>query len=220
MIGIASFASLPWRLLALVLALGGSLAFGYHWGSTASTNAHRADQNRSARVAQERFDAEQLRGQAAVASLTAERLAFGETYTELQEQFHDLRKRRVPLVLPPANRDLGACVSGAAPDRAAGVVENDAPDADSRADDRDPGRLSDGAVWMWNSALAGADQPSGACGSADTSEAACAAASPLTFDDAWRNHAINAQRCAEDRLNHQRLIDFINNTTTPKETAP
>lgn len=217
MIGLASFASLPWRLLALVLALGGSLAFGYHWGSTASTNAHQADQNRAARVAQERFDAEQLRGQAAVASLTAERLAFGETYTELQEQFHDLSARvsliarplrAVPAVLPPGaahgERDGAPPVSAQDP----GVPGDGVP------------VLSHAAVWMWNSALAGADQPSGACGSADTSEAACAAASPLSLDDAWRNHAINAQRCAENRLNHQRLIDFINNSTPKQETAP
>jgi hypothetical protein len=207
------------RLLAVVLALAGSLALGYRWGSTASDNAHQADQNRAARVAQERFDAEQLRGQTAVASLTTERQAFAQTYTDLQEQFHELQQRRVPLVVLPAHRDPGACVSGGAPDRAAGVAKDGASGADARSDDRDLHLLSAGAVWMWNSALAGTDQPAGACGSADTSEAACAAETALTLDDAWRNHAINAQRCAEDRLNHQRLIDFINRQPTP-ETAP
>lgn len=62
---------------------------------------------------------------------------------------------------------------------------------------------------MWNSALAGADQPAGACGLADPAAPACAAATPLTVEDAWDNHTTNARLCAEDRLNHQNLIDFL-----------
>lgn len=62
---------------------------------------------------------------------------------------------------------------------------------------------------MWNSALTGADQPAGACSAADPSEAACAADAGISIEDAWRNHAVNARQCAEDRANHQALIDFI-----------
>jgi hypothetical protein len=69
--------------------------------------------------------------------------------------------------------------------------------------------LSAGAVWMWNSALAGTDVPTGACSTADTSESACAADTTISLVDAWRNHARNAQSCAEDRLRYQRLIDFL-----------
>jgi hypothetical protein len=62
---------------------------------------------------------------------------------------------------------------------------------------------------MWNSALAGSDQPSGACGLADPASPACAAQTGITLDDAWDNQAVNAQQCAEDRLNHQNLIDYL-----------
>ena len=62
---------------------------------------------------------------------------------------------------------------------------------------------------MWNSALAGADQPVGACGIADQSEQACATDTGLTLQDAWDNHTRNARLCAEDRQRHQHLIDFI-----------
>ena len=69
------------------------------------------------------------------------------------------------------------------------------------------------AVRMWNGALTGADQAAGACGPAgatEGSDAACAQGSGLTLDDAWANHAANAQACAADRQRYQRLIDFFN----------
>ena len=66
---------------------------------------------------------------------------------------------------------------------------------------------------MWNGALTGSDQAAGACGPAGPTEgadAACAQGSGLTLDDAWANHAANAQACAADRQRYQRLIDFFN----------
>jgi hypothetical protein len=69
--------------------------------------------------------------------------------------------------------------------------------------------LSLGAVSLGNSALAGAPVPSGACRLDDPSQAACAAGSGLQLDDAWRNHTVNAQLCAEDRARHERLIEFV-----------
>jgi hypothetical protein len=197
------------RLLALALAVAALVAGGYRWGASATANRFQADSNRAAIKAQERFDAELLRGQAAVASLTTERQVFAASYTHLQEQFHELSKR-IPLVtrraVPVACRV----------DLAAGAVASPAEPQGAGAADVQRGVdvLSAGALWMWNSALAGTDQPAGACGAADTSEAACAPASAITLDDAWRNHETNARLCAEDRLNHQRLIDFINGQTT------
>jgi hypothetical protein len=202
------------RLLAVVLALLGSVAFGYQWGSTASDNAHQAEQNRAARMAQERFDAELLRGQAAVASLTTERQAHTANYTHLAEQFHDLQ-RRVRIVSRPHRADPVGAGAAAQDGHGAGPAADLSRPLALAADGGAGDGLSLGALWMWNSALAGADQPAGACGSADTSEAACAADSGVTLADAWRNHAINAQACAEDRLNHQRLIDFINAGQSP-----
>lgn len=197
--------STPYRLLALVLALIGSVAFGYRWGSTASDNAHQAQQNRAARVAQERFDAELLRGQQAVSSLTTERQAHAANYTHLAEQFHALQ-RRIPILARPVAADRVLSAGAGADSEVAAAVDQDALCAGAGGGDV----LSAGALWMWNSALTGTDQPAGACGAADTSEAACAPDAGVTLDDAWRNHTINAQACAEDRLNHQRLIDFIN----------
>jgi hypothetical protein len=86
--------------------------------------------------------------------------------------------------------------------------------------DPDP-MLSLGAVWLWNSALSGSAAPAGACqfdAATGRASAACASASGLTLDAAWDNQATNAQACALDRANHQRLIDFINQRekgTTP-----
>jgi hypothetical protein len=192
------------RLLALALAVAALVAGGYRWGASATANRFQADSNRAAIKAQERFDAELLRGQAAVASLTTERQVFAASYTHLQEQFHELSKR-IPLVtrraVPVACRV----------DLAAGAVASPAEPQGAGAADVQRGVdvLSAGALWMWNSALAGTDQPAGACGAADTSEKACAADAGVTLDQAWRNHELNARLCAEDRLNHQRLIDFI-----------
>jgi hypothetical protein len=109
------------RLLALALAVAALVAGGYRWGASATANRFQADSNRAAIKAQERFDAELLRGQAAVASLTTERQVFAASYTHLQEQFHELSKR-IPLVtrraVPVACRvDLaaGAVASPAEP---------------------------------------------------------------------------------------------------------
>jgi hypothetical protein len=72
---------------------------------------------------------------------------------------------------------------------------------------------------VWNSALKGTDQPSGACGAADPTAAACAAATTATLDDAWDNHVANAQACAANRLAHQSLIDFVQ-TQNARKAAP
>lgn len=206
-------------LIARLIAVG--LLFlvgfgGYRFGVSETNNRWQAQANHAARVAQERFDAEQLRGQGAVASLTTERQAFAASYTHLAEQFHDL-SARVPLLARPL-RSVPAVLPVAAPSGDGDRPSEGIVDSEVHPGGGNPA-LSDGAVWMWNSSLSGQDQPSGACGSADTSEAACAVASPYSLDDAWRNHAINAQQCAEDRLNHQRLIDFIN-AQPSEERAP
>lgn len=77
--------------------------------------------------------------------------------------------------------------------------------------------LSAYAVGVWNSALAGADVPAGACRAADPTNRACAAATLVTVDDAWDNHAENAASCRADRIRYQRLIDHLN-TTRPDST--
>lgn len=192
-------------LLLLAIAVGGLLATGYQWGAGREQAKHVAEQARAAKVAQERFDAEVLRGDAAVTQLLADRAIQQADFATLEKAFNDLLARPRNLVVHrpvPADHAVGG--ADCRTDQPVGVA------ADPRYPDNggEP-VLAAGAVWMWNSALAGSDQPAGACGAADTSEAACAAATDLTVEDAWRNHAINARQCAEDRANHRALIDFI-----------
>jgi hypothetical protein len=199
------------RLLALAIAVAALVAGGYRWGAGATADRLQAESNRAAIKAQERFDAELLRGQDATTSLIAERQVFAASYTHLQEKFHDL-SARIP-ILARSSRVVPACVplAAQADDRAGvgpRVVEAQVLPGHAPA-------LSAGALWMWNSALTGTDQPAGACGAADTSEQACAPEAGVNLDDAWRNHEINAKLCAQDRLNHQRLIDYLTNNTVP-----
>jgi hypothetical protein len=190
------------RLLALAIAVAALVAGGYRWGAGATADRLQAESNRAAIKAQERFDAELLRGQAAVESLTTERQVFAASYTHLQEQFNDL-SARIPLLVRRARAVSASLAAQGGGEASAGAREPGAAGAAPAA------ALSTGALWMWNGALSGTDEPAGACGAADTSEKACAADAGVTLDQAWRNHELNARLCAEDRLNHQRLIDFI-----------
>ncbi len=65
---------------------------------------------------------------------------------------------------------------------------------------------------MWNSALNGRDTNAGTCGLADQSESACAADSGISLEEAWDNQALNARICADDRVRHQKLIDYVKGT--------
>lgn len=176
------------KALVVLAAVVGLIGGGYMAGLNAATAAAQAEAVKAERTAKAKYDKEVQRGDKATADLIAERAAYTTRFNELQGAFNDVRKR-IPLVARARCPAEPAAVGvGAVPD--------------------DVG-LSRAAVWMWNSALAGADQPVGACGAADTSEAACAADAGTTLTDAWANQAVNARLCAEDRLNHQRLIDYL-----------
>lgn len=69
--------------------------------------------------------------------------------------------------------------------------------------------LTAGAVSVWNSALTGADVPFGACGAADPTAPACAAATEVSVIDAGNNQRDNAALCREDRLRYRQLIDYL-----------
>lgn len=157
---------------------------------------------RAARIADE-LRAEYERGRAASTKYQLGASALQSRYFSLEGPARDVR-RRIALVLPP--RPIGDRDVQQAPEH----LSPAAPAVDVQQDARDgPPRLSLAAVWMWNSALAGADAPAGACGLADTSSEACAADAGLTLDDAWTNHEINARSCAADRLRHRALIEFL-----------
>lgn len=88
----------------------------------------------------------------------------------------------------------------------------------------DPGadHLTAGAVSLWNSALRGVPLASGACGTADAPDGACAAAAPggLTVAHAWANHLTNAQLCRDNSARHQALIDHLHQVNTLQQGSP
>lgn len=196
------------RALAVLAIVAGLIGVGYWAGHNAASSAAQTKAIKAEREARQRYDLEVKRGDQAVADLIKERAARDLRFNELQGAFDAVKKRTPLLVARPAAGCPALAVAAAAPG-------GDATDPTLGAGHRaapapgDPGRLTAGAVWMWNSALDGTDQPAGACGASDTSEAACAAETSLDITDAWDNHVLNARLCAEDRLNHQRLIDYL-----------
>lgn len=196
------------RALAVLAVVAGLIGVGYWAGHNAATSAAQTKAIKAEREAREKYDLQVKRGDQAVADLITERAALDLRFNELQGAF-DAFKKRSPLLV--ARHAAGCPDLGAAAAARAGGAANPAlgaghPDSASGGD---PGRLTAGAVWMWNSALDGADHPTGACGASDPSEAACAAETSVSLSDAWDNHVLNARLCAEDRLNHQRLIDYL-----------
>lgn len=192
------------RWLAGFAIFAAVFAAGYWRGNVASHNAWLAKQAIVERDAHAKYEVEVKRGDAAVGALVTDARTLQGNFQNLTEKFNALSKH-TPLVVAaaPRARSADGCGVGAV------SPEANAPANGLPADDVVGPGLTAAAVWMWNSALTGADQPSGACGSLDTSEAACAVATTLTVDDAWANHTRNAKLCAEDRLVHQRLIDFL-----------
>jgi hypothetical protein len=205
--------NIPLQLLCAVLFALGAYASGYYSGGASATAKHELKQAKADKQARAAYDAKQRQGeQAAAAYLEADR-ALATQFQTLTEKFNVLR-RTTPLVT--YRPGLFACNSGGAirpqPD-ASSPAQPYAPDAPAPAIQAAPDdtgiALTAGAVWMWNSALTGVDQPTHSCGALDPTSPACAAGTSLTLDAAWDNHITNAQVCAANRLAHQSLIDFI-----------
>ena len=181
--------------LVLIIAALALLGGGYWWGGDATTNAYEAAKTSQVVKANADLVAEAATANEAASAAVAAAAKARADFKQLQGRFRELDKTTPLLAAAPACKPavadpaaLGAAPAGRGPD---------------------PAQLSLGAVWVWDSALAGADLPAGSCGAADTSFAACAAASGLDLSDAWANHAANAETCAQDRARHQRLIDYI-----------
>lgn len=139
-----------------------------------------------------------------VAAAAKDARQLDEQFKTLKDKFNALYSKRTKLVMvaaPSPGGGANCAVGGAAPP--ANTPTDGSDGAASGA------LLTAGAVWMWDSALTGTDQPANTCGAADTSPAACAAATKVTLDDAWANHTTNAEACAKNRLEHQQLIDLI-----------
>ena len=191
------------RWLAGLAVFAAVFAAGYWRGDVARDNAWQALTAKTERAAATQYRAEVARGDKAVGDLRTFTRAQTERYTQLTGAFNDLRRNRIPLAIDQAARiACNAALDGA------GAPGLRTPDGSGAAGDSGL-RLSAGAVWMWNSALAGSDQPVNTCGLADPAAPACAVETSITLDDAWDNHTGNAQACAENRLAHQRLIDFV-----------
>lgn len=184
------------RLLALVLLSLALLGGGYRWGETAANNARDAQLLQAEAKATALYQEQVKLGNKAATNLIADKQDLQIRNQELERKFHAARAH-APLVAAASPAPEAA--QGNPPPSQDCVVLLPAPD---------PG-LSRRAVWMWNSALAAADVPSGACGADDTSAEACAVTAGIGLEAAWDNHAANAKSCAEDRLQHQRLIDFL-----------
>ena len=208
----------PLVIVLLLLAWG---ATGYWAGDKNRNNAWLAKQATVERKTHAAFEAEVKRGQDAALQSIADQQALQKSYSTLEGKFNELRARG-PLVVirngavrsAPGDQSGDRTAGGATGTSAAQTPAQPggAPPAPALApaDVAASGvGLTLGAVWMWNSALSGTDAPAGACGAADTAAPACAADSGLGLEAAWANHATNAKTCAQDRLRHQRLIDFL-----------
>lgn len=198
-----------YQALALLLFVIALVAGGYLWGAHATNNAWQAKQAKAEREQQAKYQAEVARADKASAAYLTEHRDQEDRYETLDDEFKALRKR-VPLTVPARV----AAPAAAAPAPAADNGAARQPELHGR-DAPVPG-LSLGAVWMWNSALAGQDVAAGACdaaAAAGQAEAACAQAAGLDVDDAWANHAENARACARDRQRFNSLIEYLKGRT-------
>ena len=206
--------------LLLPLMLGGG-ATAFWAGGHTRNNAWLARQAVVERAAHQAYADEVARSTRAATGFATEYSAMQDSFTTLEGKFRELQLHAPLLVYragPARPAVPGPLARPAPPGAHAGAAEpapagtEPAPPAPNVAPGgavADPG-LSLGAVWLWNSALAGTDQPAGACGAADPAAPACALEAGLAVADAWANHADNARTCALDRLSHQRLIDYLN----------
>lgn len=202
---------------AFVLFTGG-IGVGHHWATVQADAARTKAADKA--LAEYRRGVEEGN---AVADAVREQLAAKGRYMARLEE----RLNRAPLIAPVsplrAGHPAAACtVPGSGPAGVSGhggtagsepLAGQQPLDHAGDAGSTDP-VLSLAAVSLWNSALAGADVPAGACRSDDPTSAACAAGSGITLFEAWQNHATNAFACAADRARHQGLIDFIQRRQT------
>ena len=202
--------------IELLLAVGLAVA-GYLFGAHTTDNAWQAKQAKADRQQQAKYQAEVRRADTAVTAYLTEHADQEDRYEKLNDQFQALRKR-MPLTVPARVAVAPAGVAAAAPASAAAAagVAGERLELLGGDDPVPVPRLNVGAVWMWNSALAGRDIAAGTCDAAAAAggaEAACAEDSGLDLDDAWANQQENARSCASDRQRFKSLIEFLKGRT-------
>jgi hypothetical protein len=233
MIAVLTFLrALPWRYIAIAIALAATVLGIYHLGERASDTRWAAKEH--ARVqAQDAANAAQLRADAAALQqrIQEDNQFTAKALTEQAQQatqfatIKGVRRAtqnqfRLDADRADAADQRGGCAAVlagpvlVAPPSGAVPAPGSAPAASDMARAADTGPvLSLGAVWLWNAALTGQAVDTGACridAATGQASAACAASSGLALDAAWDNHSANAESCAADRLRHQQLIDFLN----------
>jgi hypothetical protein len=200
-----------WWIGPLLILLWG--AMGFYAGHRYSDNAWQARQAKQIQTQALALQAEQVRSQAAARQAMDAQLALQKSYANLKEKFDEYTSRGRLVVWRNGGGAVCAAGAGAGGDVAPGASAQAQADGGPVAGGDDAGAaisLTAGAIWVWNSALIGADEPVGACGAADPASPACALDAGLGLEAAWANHTANAQAWAADRLRHQRLIDYIN----------
>jgi len=209
------------RLAALAGIAAAMFGAGYFTGDHQRDNAWRAANAETARLGQQAYAAEAGRGKEAAAALQAELIAKEARDAELDQLRSRVAalgpltvQRRAPRPGTSPQPTVGGTSASAAAPGCLSLPAAPVPDAVAgAADDGVEPRLNLAAVWLWNTALTGAaDAPAGACrvdAATKQASAACAEDSGLDLSDAWANHTANARACADDRLRHQRLIDYL-----------
>lgn len=209
---------------AAIEILGGLLVMlaiavaSYGYGAHVTDNAWRAKQAAAERQQAAKYQAEVARADDAAAAYLQEHRDQEDRYETLDDQFKALRKR-LPLTLPavPAHVAVASAADAAASPAPAPADGAEAGERlELRRSDSALPRLSLGAVWMWNSALAGRDVAARACDAAAAAagaEAACAQDSGLDVEDAWANQQDNARSCARDRQRYRSLIEYLKGRT-------
>lgn len=195
-------------LLLVVASLGAALS---HVRTSLIEQGRQQERQEANDAAAERVREANRHGSQLAATARAEAQSARDYAARLHRELRDARHAQ-NLVVP----EVAAAAAAAAPGAAASAPSPDVAVAAA------PGgglRLSAGAVRLWDSALAGADVPAGACGSADPTARACAAASAYDIQHAWDNHIENAARCREDRARYRRLIEFVQ-ARNPSAAAP
>jgi hypothetical protein len=155
-----------------------------------------------AREAARAIDQEWERGEQATQALRLQLDAHHVRYHQLEGTYREY-KRTHPLL---AGADSGVVPNPVMPAMVANVLPASHTAHSGGGDDP---FLTVGAVWLWNEALALDHSPAGTCGAIGASKASCDAASGISLGNVWENHRVNAQICADNRLAHQRLIDYI-----------
>ncbi len=196
------------RLFVIAVSLVGALACAWMAGRDHANGAWEARQAEAARQAAAAIDREWERGDKAAQALRTELDAQRGRYSQLEGTYREYKRTHSLLAgaaLPAGPGD--AVPPGVAGVLSAGETPPGAPAAPGGVG-RDPA-LTVGAVWLWNEALVLGHAPASTCGAAGASETTCDAASGITLGDAWDNHRVNAQICADNRVAHQKLIDYI-----------